>query len=72
MEYPSRIPPAIPVDRVLVHNTVYPAHRQGARGFRYWLQPPTGNLEICSCGWAPELPEHYQVKRLADADRETV
>jgi hypothetical protein len=60
--YPPRLPVTVPADRVLVHNTVRPARRQGARGFRYWLQSPSEKLEICSCGWAPELAEHYRIK----------
>src|SRR6266516_368658 len=32
-DYPRSIPSMIPADKVLVHNTVPPARRQGTRGF---------------------------------------
>jgi hypothetical protein len=63
MEYPRSLPAAVPDGRVLVHNSVRPS-RQGQRGSRYWLQPPADNLEICGCGWASELGDHYRVKSL--------
>jgi hypothetical protein len=63
MTYPERIPATVPLGQVLVHNTVRPARRQGTRGFRYWLQAPADNLEVCPCGWAPEVPEHYRVHK---------
>jgi hypothetical protein len=66
--YPSRLPGNVPVGYVLVHNIVKPARRQGTRGFRYWLQAPADNLEICPCRWAPELPQHYRVKRIPERD----
>jgi hypothetical protein len=61
--YLERIPAAVPPDRVVVHNQVRPARRLGTRGFRAWLQPPGAELALCSCGWAPELAEHYRVER---------
>ena len=64
MTYPPAIPAAIPPGLVLVHNHVRrPVRRQGTRGSRYWLQAPADNLEVCGCGWAPEHPAHYRVRR---------
>jgi uncharacterized protein (DUF433 family) len=63
LAYIKRIPPTIPPDCVLVHNHVRPTRRLGQRGFRAWLALPSAALEICSCGWAPGLPEHYRVRR---------
>ncbi len=60
--YLKRIPPAVPPDRVLVHNNVRPTRPLGQRGFRAWLALPSAALEVCACGWAPELPEHYRVR----------
>jgi hypothetical protein len=56
---------AIPPGKILVHNHVRPAERQGTRGFRFWLAdaPPAENYEPCDCGWAPHLPVHYRVVR---------
>jgi uncharacterized protein (DUF433 family) len=62
--YLKRIPPNIPRNRVLVHNNVRPTRRLGQRGFRAWLAWPSTALELCSCGWAPELPAHYRVRRV--------
>jgi hypothetical protein len=64
MEYPSSVPTVVPTGRVLVHNSVYPVvRRNGQRGSRFWLQPPADNLEVCDCGWAPGLDNHYRVGR---------
>jgi prophage regulatory protein len=56
---------AIPPGKILVHNHVHPAERQGTRGFRFWLAdaPPAENYEPCDCAWAPRLPVHYRVRR---------
>jgi uncharacterized protein (DUF433 family) len=62
--YLKRIPPTVPPGRVVVHNHVRPTRRLGQRGFRAWLALPSAAVEICSCGWAPELPEHYRVRRV--------
>ncbi len=63
MEYLDKLPTAVPAGRVLVHNNVRPVERrQGTRGSRYWLYPPDPvKLEVCDCGWAPELGEHFRV-----------
>jgi hypothetical protein len=63
MNYLPWIPRTVPPGQVLVHNHIRPARRQATRGFRYWLQPLDEHVEPCECGWAPELPEHYRVKR---------
>jgi hypothetical protein len=48
--------------RVLVHNDV--AHtkyaRSGTRGFRFWSQKFTSDLEPCNCGWHGVV--HYRVR----------
>jgi hypothetical protein len=64
MQYLTKLPRAVPAGRVLVHNNVTPTRRLSSRGFRAWLsEPDTTRLEICQCGWAPELGEHHRVKR---------
>jgi hypothetical protein len=63
MEYLERLPVMIPPGRVLVHNNVLPTRRLGSRGFRAWLNDSTEGLEVCPCGWAPELGVHYRVVR---------
>jgi hypothetical protein len=63
-DYPRQLPDAIPAGQVLVHNQVSPvADRQGARGSRYWLQPPADHIQVCICEWAPHLGQHYRVER---------
>jgi hypothetical protein len=63
-EYLSKLPDVVPGDKVLVHNHVKPALRLGIRGFRAWLSSPDPDtLEVCNCGWAPELRRHYRVIR---------
>ena len=70
LEYLSKIPAGVPDGRVLVHN-VRPTRRGGSRGFlplgsrgfRAWLAEPSDRLAVCGCDWAPELGEHYRVKR---------
>jgi hypothetical protein len=70
LEYPSKLPEAIPAGKVLAHNHVRPARKQGRRGFRFWLQTPDPiTLTACNCGWAEELGQHYRVKRQATATR---
>ena len=65
--YLERVPAEseIPAGRVLVHNNVRPATRLGECGFRAWTQIPTDNLTPCDLGWAPEVPKHYKVARIA-------
>ena len=60
-DYPDALPSEVPAGRVLVHNNVRPARRQATRGFRFWLDDPDPRWEVCQCGWAHELPEHYRV-----------
>jgi hypothetical protein len=45
--------------RVIVHNGVLPQLTIGLNGFRTWHQPHTQDIAPCSCGWAPELGDHY-------------
>ena len=54
--------------------------RLGVAGFRAWIAAPDDDeriatyardharydVERCDCGWAPELPVHYGVKRDVD------
>jgi hypothetical protein len=69
MEYLAKLPDAVPEGKVLlhtqvyVHNWVHPIPRRiGSPGFRAWLCPPDPeHLEVCYCGWAPELGKHYRV-----------
>lgn len=61
-EYPASIPRDVPEGRIVVHNRVRPATRQGVRGFRFWTEPAsTASRVECDCEWAPHLPEHYRV-----------
>jgi hypothetical protein len=55
----------LPPGQVVVHNHIRhtPQTRSGERGFRFWRQDLTERLERCDCGWAPELKEHYHVRR---------
>jgi len=64
MRYLFSLPDAVPWGWVLVHNNVYPVARKlGERGSRCWLYPPDpALLEVCDCGWAPELGQHYRVR----------
>jgi hypothetical protein len=55
-----RIPTTIPAAWVMVHNGVRPTRRLGSRGFRAWLQAPSDQLKVCSCGWASEVGDHYR------------
>ena len=52
----------VPPNRVLVHNSVRPARRQGVRGFRFWFQAPSPRLEPCDCPWANGR-QHFRVRR---------
>lgn len=63
-EYLTAIPAELPAGRLLVHNHVRPTRRLGSRGFRAWLADEAAeNYEVCGCGWAAELPEHYLSRR---------
>jgi hypothetical protein len=65
-----KLPDTVPADKVLLHTQVYvhnwvqPIPRRiGRAGFRAWLCPPDPEyLEVCDCGWAPELGKHYRVR----------
>jgi len=73
IEYLSKLPAVVPGDKVLVHNmpaghvtAKWPTRRLGSRGFRAWLSPPDlATLEVCPCGWAPELGQHFRVAAAA-------
>jgi hypothetical protein len=58
----------IPQGQCVVHNHVRPAGFPNVpvrtMGFRVWRQDlEPDRLEICDCGWAPELERHYRVKQ---------
>src|SRR5207253_1385938 len=63
------VPRTVRAGRVLVHNHVRPVgfgplYPVGGDGFRAWTQiPEPDHLERCDCGWAPECPVHYRVRR---------
>lgn len=61
----DRIPKQVPEGRIVVHNHIRPPTRRlNSRGFRAWLEPAdTPRRVVCGCGWAPELGEHYRVRR---------
>jgi hypothetical protein len=67
IEYLSRMPGTIPTDKILVHNRGQPTSRLGSRAFRAWFDEPGDRYEICTCGWAPNLPEHYQIRQRGSA-----
>jgi hypothetical protein len=69
MEYVFNLPKAVPVGKVLVHNHVRPTSQLGFAGFRAWLDDPEDKYEICHCGWAPKLSEHYRVARAKQCAR---
>ena len=70
----------LPAGHVVVHNSVRPVSPLGLHGFRAWIAAPDDDeriasysrerppydVERCDCGWAPELPEHYRVRREVD------
>jgi hypothetical protein len=60
----------VPAGFVLVHNQVRPVQRiMGMNGSRYWLlrtDNPELKVEVCDCGFAPELGRHYRVVRTSD------
>jgi hypothetical protein len=65
--YLRRIPREVPADVVVVHNHVRPTRHLGSRGFHAWLQAPDADrLEVCECGWAPELESHYRMRRVGE------
>ena len=62
--YLARLPTSLPVGRVLVHNHVIPTRRLDSRGFRTWLDDPDpARLQVCGCGWAPELSPHFRTRK---------
>jgi hypothetical protein len=48
-----------------VHNRVdhHVGQKSGENGFRVWFDDPHDNYVECSCGWRPDLGEHYRVDR---------
>jgi hypothetical protein len=62
IEYLFELPASVPAGKVLVHNNVRPTRQLGSLGFRAWLSPPDRlKLEVCGCGWAPQLGQHYRM-----------
>ena len=64
--YLTELPERVPEGNVLVHNRILPRTQLNSNGVRAWLQAPADCLELCPCGWAPHLGEHY---RMADLYR---
>ncbi len=63
-DYLSEIPEEVPEGKIVVHNHAPPRSRElGLEGFRAWLAVPDPYYEKCPCDWAPELGEHYKVRR---------
>jgi hypothetical protein len=62
VHYLLQVPKAVPAGKILVHNRGRPTARLGSRAFRAWLDGPGDRYEPCRCGWAANLPEHYQVR----------
>ena len=62
MEYLRKLPTEIPAGKMLVHNSVSPSLRFGARGFRAWFTTDPEGLEVCPCNWCAELGNHYRKK----------
>lgn len=62
-EMPKTVLPGL----VLVHNHIRPTRRLNSRGFRAWLQADDdlSRIEVCDCGWAPELGQHFRVRMIA-------
>ena len=58
----------ITAGKVLVHNvqSLSPTRRLGDMGFRAWLDGPSDNYGVCSCGWRPDLGAHYMLKTKQD------
>jgi hypothetical protein len=58
-KYLRTVPKVVPEGLVIVHSHIRPRAILGDHGFRAWLQRPNENVEICDCGWAPQLSVHY-------------
>ena len=62
IEYLTALPNEVPPGYILVHNQVTPTRQLGMGGFQAWLSrrgETHHRYEPCSCGFAPELGEHY-------------
>jgi hypothetical protein len=57
----------VPAPDVVVHNILptTPHARLGPNGFHAWLDVPSDRIQVCTCGWAPQLGVHYRVRRPA-------
>jgi hypothetical protein len=60
-QYLEKLPRTAPEGRIIVHNFVRPTRHLGMRGFRAWTDEPSERYELCNCGWASELGNHYRV-----------
>jgi hypothetical protein len=58
--YLTKLPQRVPEGNALVHNRIRPRTQLNAHGVRAWLQARVEYLELCTCGWAPHLGEHYK------------
>src|SRR3954468_15655390 len=60
----------IPKGKIVPYGTAVRAQRMGKRDFRAWLVTgDEGPYELCSCGWAPELGEHFAAWRERSSGR---
>src|SRR3954454_2468415 len=53
----------MPVDLIVVHNSVRGKPRLGSNGFRAWLARPAARYVRCDCKWAAHLDVHYRVEQ---------
>jgi hypothetical protein len=68
IEYVFQIPETVPCGKLLAHNlgrAPGPRTRHGTNGFRFFFVDADrlDRFELCGCGWAPHLPEHYRTRR---------
>jgi hypothetical protein len=60
-----------PPGLVLVHNQLSgPTPRQG-KSFRAWWAKPAAEIVPCTCGWRPDLGDHYRIHRPCPIVRRT-
>lgn len=70
LNYIFTLPKQLAPGKYLVHNNVRPTRHIGSRGFRCWLTDTPSDWTPCSCGFAPELGQHFtSVRPTPDSDR---
>ena len=61
--YLTLVPKVVPSGKIIVHNHIRPRRVLGDGGFRAWITDPDDEkYELCTCGWARHLSEHYRIK----------